>query len=311
MRLGLAVVAFAAFVVPSVSYAADRVCSSIALLSPAQGQHFIGSRPIHFSWSGEPIGTVSRELHLAALDGSEVVIPLDGRFSDTAKVKMTGDLGWAVVFKDADGKVLCVSPAGVISAGAGGGSSAGAGGGSLSGTVAGASAIPKPSATPAPSAPPPDPRFVVGFTNNGRLVIVLQNTPYTGQYSKLVTADSYNMTNEDLMGSSGIEFHGNDAQNIVVGSPGDDIIWLYGANDAAEGGDGDDILVGGNGADTLEDKTPSNVNDRDVLYGGPGLDNIGSFDDDANDLIYYGADSSNVYKDPADSYSSDPNINAP
>lgn len=279
MRLGLAVAAFAALFVPSVSYAADRVCSSIALLSPAQGQHFIGSRPIHFSWSGEPVGTVTRELHLAALDGSEVVVPLDGRFSDTVRVRMTGDLAWAVVFKDADGKVLCSSPIGLIAAGAGGGQNAGGSAGSLSGTVAGA-------APAAPAAPPP--RLVAGFTNNGRLVIVLQNTPYTGQYSKLVTADNYDMTNEDLMGASGVEFHGNNLRNDVTGSPKNDLIYLYDGDDKAEGGAGDDILVGGNGIDTLSDIAPTNINDRDILYGGLGYDDFNTADSDTRDEVIYG-----------------------
>lgn len=284
MRLGLAVAALAAVFVPSVSLAAtSRTCSGIALLSPSQGQHFIGSRPIHFSWSGEPVGTVTRELHLAALDGSEVVLPLDGRFSDTVKVTMTGDLGWAVVFKDADGKVLCTSPAGLIAAGAGGGQNAGGSAGSLSGTVSG-------TAPAAPAAPPP--RLVAGFTNNGRLVIVLQNTPYTGQYSKLVTADDYDMTNENLMGASGVEFHGNNVRNVVTGSPGNDLIWLYNGNDQAEGGAGNDILVGGQGDDLLTDVAPLGVNDTDKLYGGPGRNDLRVNDGDGNDAAYLGSSAS-------------------
>ncbi len=260
------------------SYAADRVCSSIQLLSPSQGQHFIGSRPIHFSWSGEPEGTVTRALHLASLDGSEVVLPLDGRFSDTVRVKMTGDLAWAVVFRDADGKVLCTSPAGLIAAGAGGGQNAGASAGSLSGTVAGA----PPAAVPA--APPP--RLVAGFTNNGRLVIVLQNTPYTGQYSKLVTADNYDLSTEDRMGTSGFEFHGNNIGNAVTGSPYNDLIWLYNGNDQAEGGAGNDILVGGEGNDTLTDTAQ---NDADTLYGGPGANDLDVVDGDNADRAYRGS----------------------
>jgi Ca2+-binding RTX toxin-like protein len=276
MRLGLAVAAFAAVVVPSFSLAADRLCTDIALLSPAAGQHFIGTRPIHFSWSGEPKGTVTRELHLATLHGAEVVTPLDGRFSDTVKVKMTGDLAWAVVFKDADGKVLCASPAGLIAAGAGGGSSAGAGGGSLSDTVAGAT----------PPAPAPKPAV---FMKDGRLVIVLQNSPYTGPYTKLVNANGYNMTNEDLMGASGVEFHGNNVRNEVIGSPGNDLIWLYDGNDQAEGGAGDDILVGGEGDDKLTDINPFRGIDVDALYGGPGDDDLNTVDFDISDSIYTGS----------------------
>ncbi len=215
---------------------------------------------------------MSRELHLAALDGSEVVIPLDGRFSDTVKVKMTGDLAWAVVFKDADGKPLCTSPAGLIAAGAGGGQNAGGAGGSLSGTVAGA---------PAAAAPKPS-----VYMKDGRLVIVLQSSPYAGPYTKLVNANDYNMTNEDLMGASGVEFHGNSVRNVVTGSPGNDLIWLYGGDDQAEGGAGDDILVGGEGVDNLSDTSPWGIADKDSLYGGPGDDDIDTEDGDYLDNSY-------------------------
>lgn len=270
MRLCLAIAAFVAVFMPSVSLAAaNRVCSGIDLLSPARGQHFIGTRPMHFSWSGEPAGTVTRALHLAALDGSEVVIPLDGRFSDTVKVRMTGDLGWAVVFKDANGKVLCTSPAGLLRAGSGGGQAPGTAS-SLSSTSA--------------AAPPP---LVVVFTKNGRLVIVLQDTPYTGQYSKLVSSDDYDMSNEDLMGAAGIEFHGNDRRNVITGSPGNDLIWLYGGNDEAEGGLGDDVLVGGDGDDDLYDT--AGAGDTDVLYGGPGGDYLNVGDGDGDDIADWGA----------------------
>jgi len=277
MRLSLALAAFAAVLLPSASLAAtNRVCSAIDLLSPASGHHFIGTRPIHFSWSGEPAGTVSRELHLAALDGSEVVMPLDGRFSDTVKVKMTGDLGWAVVFKDANGKVLCTSPAGLLHAGSG--SSGGQAVGSME-SLAG------PGSPGAAAAGAPPQRLVVGFTNNGRLVIVLQDTPYTGQYSKLV-ADGYDMSTEDLMAAIGVEFHGNGQDNVVTGSLGNDLIWLYDGNDHATGGLGDDILVGGNGNDILDDTAGGS--DTDVLYGGPGRDRLLVDDGDGNDVIDWG-----------------------
>jgi len=224
--------------------------------------------------------TVTRELHLAALDGSEVVIPLDGRFSDTVKVKMTGDLAWAVVFKDADGKVLCSSPIRLLAAGAGGGQNAGGSASSLSGTVAGV--------TPATVPAAPSPRLVAGFTNNGRLVIVLQNSPYTGQYAKLVEADNYDITAADVAGVSGVELHGNNVANKVTGSPKNDLIWLYGGNDEAEGGAGDDTLVGGDGDDTLTDIAPAGIDDTDRLYGGNGSDTLKSNDGDTKDKVFGG-----------------------
>lgn len=206
------------------------VCA-VDLVAPAQGAHFLGSRPIFFQWSGQPAGTASRELHLAGLDGSETVIPLDGRFSDTVKVKMTGDLAWVVVFLDAAGNPLCTTPAGLLAKGAGGGKVV-LSTNSLSGQAGG------PGATAAAK--------VSVFMNNGRLVIVLQNSPYTGAYTRLVAADNYDATNEDLQGASGLEVHGNNAVNFITGSPGADLIYGYGAADYIIPGAGADIIYMGN-----------------------------------------------------------------
>jgi Ca2+-binding RTX toxin-like protein len=295
MRLGLALSAFAVSLLPSASLAASiRVCAGIELRSPAIGQHFIGTRPIHFSWSGEPVGTASRELRLATLDGNELVVPLDGRFSDTVRVKMTGDMGWAVVFKDADGNILCSSPAGLLHKGARGGKVGVSTGASSLATGTGGAAVTAP--------PAPVSGLVVGFTNDGRLVIVLQGTPYTGPYSKMVNGDDYDGRNEDLMGAKGIEFHGNNAPNVVWGSPGHDLIFLYDGNDWAEGQQGDDIIVGGNGNDELRDDAFGG--DADVLYGGPGNDYLDVFDGDANDIAYGGTGFDVIGFDPGDVVSS-------
>jgi len=182
-----------------------------------------------FEWSGEPVGTETRELRLAGLDGSEIVVPLDGRFSDTVNVKMTGDLGWAIAFKNASGKVLCTSPAGLIRAGAGGGSVQ-AGGSSLSTTVAGGATAPAPA--PQPSV----------FMQGGRLVIVLQNSPYAGAYTKLINSNDYDGRTEDLQGSSGLEIHGNNAANKIWGSNGADLIFAYGSADYVNAGPGTDTI---------------------------------------------------------------------
>lgn len=268
MRLGGVLAAVAAVLVPSLSFAADRVCANIALLSPAYGQHFIGTRPIHFSWSGEPVGTATRELRLASLDGAEVVLPLDGRFSDTLKVKMTGDLGWAVVFRDGDGNVLCVSPAGLIAAGAGGGSLDGAPGASLSSSVAGT----------APAV----------FMKNGRLVIVLQNSPYTGPYTRLIASDNYDGTGEDLMGAIGVELYANNANNTVRGTSGNDIIHLYAGTDTTDGGPGNDDTYAGSGTKSFSDPAGNDV-DRYFLKAtvtlGAGTATL--VDGDASDKIFY------------------------
>jgi Ca2+-binding RTX toxin-like protein len=267
MRFGGVLAAMAAVLVPSLSLAADRVCTNIALLSPAYGQHFIGTRPIHFSWSGEPVGTATRELRLASLDGAEVVLPLDGRFSDTLKVKMTGDLGWAVVFRDGDGTVLCVSPAGLIAAGAGGGSLDGAPATSLSSSVAGTPAV---------------------FMRNGRLVIVLQNSPYTGPYTRLIASDNYDGTGEDLMGAIGVELYANNANNTVRGTNGNDIIHLYAGTDTTNGGPGNDDTYMGSGTKSFSDPAGNDV-DRYFLKATVtlGLGTATLEDGDASDKIFY------------------------
>lgn len=246
-------------------------CPGVDLVAPANGSHFIGKRPIMFRWSGEPVGTASRELHLASLDGSETVVPLDGRFSDTVRVHMRGDLAWAVVFLDAAGRPLCSTPIGLILAGSGGGS-----------VVAGGASLIEPSSGASPGAAPP-PRLVVGFTNNGRLVIVLQNSSYAGQYSKLVASDSYDAAGEDLMGTIGLEIHGNEAANTIDGSPGDDQIFGYGGNDTLDAGAGDDFVHGGSGDDRISDPTGG---DADVLYGGDGGDRVDVVDGDVDDTAY-------------------------
>jgi hypothetical protein len=236
------------------------VCA-VDLVAPAQGAHFLGSRPMFFQWSGEPIGTASRELHLAGLDGSETVIPLDGRFSDTVKVKMTGDLAWVVVFLDAAGNPLCTTPAGLLTKGAGGGKVA-LSTDSLSGQAGG------PGASAAAK--------VSVFMNNGRLVIVLQNSPYTGAYTKLVAADSYDGSAEELQGASGLEIHGNNLENYIIGSPGADLIYAYGAGDAVNPGAGpDEIHVGSAGANfdhtnTADGGTPDDIYwSQAISFGAP------------------------------------------
>ncbi len=100
--------------------------------------------------------------------------------------------------------------------------------------------------------------------NNGRLVIVLQNSPYTGAYTKLVNSDSYDGSAEDLQGSDGLEIHGNDQSNFLIGSAKSDLIYGYGAADLLNGGAGKDELHFGL-PPTLE-KVQSNDGEVDKIY---------------------------------------------
>ena len=247
------------------------ICGDIALIAPAQGKNFTGTRPIFFNWSGEPVGTASRELHLAALDGSETVIPLEGRFSDTVTVKVSGDLAWAVYFRDANGNLLCATYPGLLVKGTRGGSSLAANAASLSSS--------------GPGAPPPPSRLVAGFTNDGRLVIMMEGSPYTGQYARLVQGNNYDGTNEDLMGAVGLEIHGNNNNNVIVGSNGSDEIRPYRGNDEIDGGPGDDTTYLQGGAKIIRDPASGDV-DRYYVKGDVQL--TGSMaDGDALDQLYF------------------------
>lgn len=305
MRTFFAMAALSACLLSTPSLAAMNVptCSGISPVMPTNGAHFFGTRPVHFVWSGEPVGTVSRELHIATLDGPEQVFDLDGRFSDTVNIRVAkGATAWAIVFRDKNGKALCSSVPGLMNGGFGGGIVAN-GATSLSSNSSNSYSAPSTPTTPTPP--------VSIYMKDGRLVIVLRDTPYTGQYTKRIDSDDYDGTSEDLLGASGLEIHGNNVRNVVTGSPGNDIIWLYDGNDVAEGGAGDDVLVGGNGDDTLTDLTPSNVNDTDTLYGGPGDDYLRVVDGDVLDQVYGGDGFDAMVFDGGDTFNSSAPIHEP
>jgi Ca2+-binding RTX toxin-like protein len=67
--------------------------------------------------------------------------------------------------------------------------------------------------------------------------------------------------------------------DVVHGDDGDDVICLGPGNDSAHGARGDDRLYGEAGTDWLfgsrgEDALYGGEGDKDVLWGGPGLDNL-------------------------------------
>ncbi|MET0270544.1 MAG: right-handed parallel beta-helix repeat-containing protein [Sphingomonas sp.] len=65
----------------------------------------------------------------------------------------------------------------------------------------------------------------------------------------------------------GLTVHGNDLDNRIIGSAGDDIIYAMEGDDAVQGGAGNDTIHGGDGDDTLRGDEGN-----DWLYGGDGLD---------------------------------------
>jgi Ca2+-binding RTX toxin-like protein len=137
------------------------------------------------------------------------------------------------------------------------------------------------------------------------LVVVLQNSPYTGSADINVGSDDFDTSMVNLGTICGLEIHGNDNDNFIIGSMGSDVIYGYGGdddiigdttcgdaggNDVIDGGDGDDIIIGdtmcgnGSGDDTINGGDGDDIIVGDAIGGdGAGNDNIDA--GDGNDLI--------------------------
>lgn len=111
------------------------------------------------------------------------------------------------------------------------------------------------------------------------LVVVLQGSPYAGVAHINVAADDFDGS---LLGMyCGLEIHGNDNDNLILGSPGNDIIYGYGGMDIIIGdticgnGYGDDFIDGGDGDDMIiGDTFCGDGYGNDTIYGGAGTDVI-------------------------------------
>lgn len=62
---------------------------------------------------------------------------------------------------------------------------------------------------------------------------------------------------------------GTDRRDVIMGTPGDDVIWAGAGNDIVNGRGGDDIICGGPGRDKL-----IGARGNDVLIGGEGADRL-------------------------------------
>jgi hypothetical protein len=137
------------------------------------------------------------------------------------------------------------------------------------------------------------------------LVVVLQNSPYTGDADIDVGSDDFDGSTVNLGTICGLEIHGSDNDNLIVGSLGDDVIFSYdgddiiigdtmcgdaGGADVIDGGDGDDIIVGdttcgdGSGNDTIDGGGGSDIIVGDTP-GGDGTGNDTIDGGDGNDII--------------------------
>jgi Ca2+-binding RTX toxin-like protein len=175
---------------------------------------------------------------------------------------------------------------------------------------------------------------IASVDDNGcvTLVVVLQSSPYTGDADISVGSDDFDGSAVNLGTICGLEIHGNDNDNFIVGSMGNDVIYGYGgdddivgdtlcgdasASDVIDGGDGDDIIIGdtacgngsgndtitgGNGSDILIGDAPNgDGSGNDVIDGGDGDDFIigdtASTAGTGNDVINGGAGFDNIAGD--------------
>lgn len=99
------------------------------------------------------------------------------------------------------------------------------------------------------------------------------------------------------MSVGGLTGRGNELNNRIIGSSGDDILYGEAGNDLIQGGMGNDTLYGGDGDDDLRAEGGS-----DILYGGNGNDKLRGADgndilhgDAGNDTLWSGAGNDYLY----------------
>lgn len=242
--------------------------SDVPILGPpaAVPTHSVPS----FRWSAEPGGTAWRELVITST--TDPALSRLGRVEAFgAQVRLEkGSYVWFVSFRDARGRLICRTELASIVVGV-----------RRANTMA--------SLAESSSAP------TIYIDANGRYVIVLQDSRYTGPYTERIASDNFDARNYALGPAIGLVIHGNDRRNEVWGSSGSDVIILYDGNDEAYGGAGDDEMHGGRGNDHLWDSLDGN--DVDVLYGGPDNDRLYVNDGDDDDTAHLGGGFNNATVD--------------
>jgi len=113
------------------------------------------------------------------------------------------------------------------------------------------------------------------------LIVVLQGSSYTGTGDINVGSDDFDGTTVNLGTYCGLEIHGNDNDNFLIGSAGGDVIYGYGGDDLIIGddpftdGSGNDTINGGDGDDFISgDSFCGDGSGNDTINGGDGDDYI-------------------------------------
>src|SRR3569832_2158908 len=242
---------------------AARICNNIIIKSPKPGAEVSFGLPPIFRWSSEPEGTTSRSITVSG-DQSFVVVS-EGRWQEHIRQELPlGDYSWSLTFTDKDGIVICTTPSIPFSVVPSKGHSPIV---DIKGTDTSAPQQPKPVIVQTSAGP-----AQLYIDANGRYVIVLQNSPYAGPYSLLVSSDNYDGTGVQLgNGIIGLVIHGNNNPNNINGSAGPDIIYAYGGADTVgSSGGGDEIHLGTStpGVGTAQHNQSLNGSKDTVTYQG-------------------------------------------
>jgi Ca2+-binding RTX toxin-like protein len=233
----LLITSFFAMTAPTMAQSSLRVCPGVDLTGPADGAVLDPSYRTNFTWDSEPRGTASREWVSVRVDLDETSFS----FEDAKKAKAErrlykgfargrpGIYAWAVIFYDAKGNPICQSEARTYVV-------IGAGFASLSGTSDGAIAAIKAALG----------RYVVRLTGGGAGDIAY-NGPVNEDVAGFIYVDGFSNTVDwQAKGYDGLDVHGTNKPDIILGSNKGDRLYGHEGNDIIAGFDGDDRIEGGN-----------------------------------------------------------------
>ncbi|MCA9911754.1 MAG: hypothetical protein KC496_00330 [Anaerolineae bacterium] len=137
---------------------------------------------------------------------------------------------------------------------------------------------------------------ITDSNGNCRLILILPGSLYEGpgqQVDYNGPGNTFNASTIDLGDHCGVEIHGSNNAETIIGSNGDDIIYGMGGNDTIVGMNGDDVIDGGSGNDSIDGR-----NGNDVLIGGTGNDVIEG--GNGNDTLIGGSGDDELYGDAGD-----------
>jgi Ca2+-binding RTX toxin-like protein len=151
--------------------------------------------------------------------------------------------------------------------------------------------------------------IVMGYNASGYYFVTINNQPAQlfgpGVFTAIVISGGQGNDYIDVSGlpagTPGVEIHGGQGDDTLIGSVNDDTIYGGAGNDSIGGGAGDDWIAGGAGSNTLRggagNDTITAGAGSNLINGGPGDDTIYA-DNGFPDSIYGGTGNNTAYVDP-------------